>query len=73
VPEASIVREVEQNYLFVQTSDSTFERRDIITGSTTDNLIEVKEGIEAGEKIVTNGVFYLKSELKKEELAEDEH
>ena len=73
VPEESVVKEAEQNYLFVQTSDSTFERRDIVTGSTADNLIEVKEGIKEGEKIVSNGVFYLKSELKKDELGEDEH
>ena len=73
VPEESIVKEAEQNYLFVQTSDSTFERRDIVIGSTSNNLIEVKEGIKEGEKIVSSGVFYLKSELKKDELGEDEH
>jgi len=73
VPEQSVIKEAGQNYLFVQTSDSTFERRDIVTGSTADNLIEVKEGIKEGEKIVSNGVFYLKSELKKDELGEDEH
>jgi cobalt-zinc-cadmium efflux system membrane fusion protein len=73
VPEESVVKEAEQNYLFVQTSDSTFERRDILIGSTSDNLVEVKEGIKEGEKIVINGVFYLKSELKKDELGEDEH
>jgi cobalt-zinc-cadmium efflux system membrane fusion protein len=73
VPEEAVVKEAEQNYLFVQTSDSTFERRDILIGSTSDNLAEVKEGIKEGEKIVINGVFYLKSELKKDELGEDEH
>ena len=73
VPEESVVKEADQNYLFVQTSDSTFERRDIVIGSTADNLIEVKKGIKEGEKIVSNGVFYLKSELKKDELGEDEH
>jgi cobalt-zinc-cadmium efflux system membrane fusion protein len=73
VPEQSVIKEAGQNYLFVQTSDSTFERRDIVIGLTADNLIEVKEGIKEGEKIVSNGVFYLKSGLKKDELGEDEH
>lgn len=73
VPEESVFQESGQTYLFVQTSDSTFERRDIMIGSTSDNLIEVKEGIREGEIIVSNGVFYLKSELKKDELGEDEH
>jgi hypothetical protein len=44
-----------------------------VIGLTADNLIEVKEGIKEGEKIVSNGVFYLKSGLKKDELGEDEH
>lgn len=73
VPEESVVKEAGQSYLFIQTSDSTFERRDIITGTASGNMIEVKEGIREGEKIVTKGVFYLKSELKKDELEEDEH
>jgi len=73
VPEESVVKEAEQNYLFVQTSDSTFERRDVIVGSTLNNTVEIKEGIKEGEKIASSGVFYLKSELKKDELEEDEH
>jgi cobalt-zinc-cadmium efflux system membrane fusion protein len=73
VPEESIVKEAGQSYLFVQTSDTTFERRDVIAGTTSGNLIEIKEGVKEGEKVVTDGVFYLKSELKKDELAEDEH
>jgi cobalt-zinc-cadmium efflux system membrane fusion protein len=73
VPEESIVNEAGQNYLFIQTSDSTFKRRDVTTGITSENMIEIKDGIKEGEKVVTAGVFYLKSELKKDELAEDEH
>ena len=73
VPEESIVNEAGQNYLFIQTSDSTFERRDVTTGITSESMIEIKDGIKEGEKVVTAGVFYLKSELKKDELAEDEH
>ena len=45
----------------------------MIAGETSGNLIEIKNGVKEGEKVVTNGVFYLKSELKKDELAEDEH
>jgi cobalt-zinc-cadmium efflux system membrane fusion protein len=73
LPEEAIVKEAGRSYLFVQTSDTTFERRDVIAGETSGNLIEIKEGIKEGEKVVTDGVFYLKSELKKDELAEDEH
>ena len=73
LPEESIVREASESYLFIQTSDTTFERRDVITGIILDNTVEIKEGIKEGEIVVTEGVFYLKSELKKDELGEDEH
>ena len=73
VPEESVVREASESYLFVQTSDTTFERRDVTTGIISNNLVEIKEGIKTGEIVVIDGVFYLKSELKKDELGEDEH
>ncbi len=73
IPAEAVVKEAEQEYAFVQTSDSTFEQRKVITGSSVDNRIEIKEGLREGEKVVSKGVFYLKSELKKEEIEGDEH
>jgi cobalt-zinc-cadmium efflux system membrane fusion protein len=73
IPEESVVREASVSYLFVQTSDTTFERRDVAIGIISNNMVEIKDGINEGEIIVTEGVFYLKSELKKDELGEDEH
>jgi len=71
LPEESVVKETGQEYVFVQTSDSTFEKRIVFTGISVDNRIEIKEGLKEGEKVAVKGVFYLKSELKKDELAED--
>lgn len=73
IPEESVVKETGQEYVFVQTSDTTFEQRKVITGTSVDNRIEIKEGLKEGEKVASKGVFYLKSELKKEELEGDEH
>lgn len=73
IPEESVIKESEQEYVFVQTSDTTFEQRKVITGSSVDNRIEIKEGLKEGEKVASKGVFYLKSELKKEEIEGDEH
>ena len=67
----SVIKESGQEYVFVQTSDTTFEQRKVITGSSVDNRIEIKEGLKEGEKVASKGVFYLKSELKKDELEED--
>jgi cobalt-zinc-cadmium efflux system membrane fusion protein len=80
IPEESVIKEAGQEYVFVQTSDSTtpnggqaFDKRIVITGISVDNRLEIKEGLREGEKVVSKGVFYLKSELKKEEIAGDEH
>jgi cobalt-zinc-cadmium efflux system membrane fusion protein len=73
IPEESVIKESRQEYVFVKTSDTTFERRIVVCGISVDNMIEIKEGLREGEKVVSKGVFYLKSELKKEEIAGDEH
>jgi cobalt-zinc-cadmium efflux system membrane fusion protein len=71
IPDEAAIKETDQNYVFVQTSDSTFEKRIVIVGASVDNKIEIKEGLKEGEKIVSKGVFYLKSELKKDEIGGD--
>lgn len=73
IPEEALTKETGAAYVFVQTSDSTFEKRNVAFGATVDNMIEIKDGLREGEKIASKGVFYLKSELKKEELEGDEH
>ena len=68
IPVESIVKEAGEEYVFLQLNDTAFEQRKVITGVSSDDKIEVKEGLKEGEIIVSKGVFYLKSELKKEEL-----
>jgi cobalt-zinc-cadmium efflux system membrane fusion protein len=73
IPDESVVTESEKSYVFVQINDTSFEKRNIIVGGLYNNLFEVKKGLREGEKVVSKGVFYLKSELKKDELEGDEH
>lgn len=71
ISDEAVVKESGMEYVFVQISDTTFEQRKILTGTSFNNRIEIREGLKAGEKVVSKGVFYLKSELKKEELGGD--
>jgi cobalt-zinc-cadmium efflux system membrane fusion protein len=73
IPDEAVVKETGQEYVFVQTNDTTFEKRIVVAGTSSDKMIEIKEGLKEGETVVSKGVFYLKSELKKDELAGDEH
>lgn len=54
---------------------TVFKKVAVNTGISDDKYIEIfpLEELKAGDEIVTNGTFYLKSELKKEELGEHEH
>jgi cobalt-zinc-cadmium efflux system membrane fusion protein len=68
IPDEAVVKETRQDYVFVQTSDTTFEKRNVVTGTSTDTMIEIKEGLKEGDIVASKGVFYLKSDLKKDEL-----
>ncbi|MEG8990428.1 efflux RND transporter periplasmic adaptor subunit [Ignavibacteria bacterium 4148-Me] len=72
VPTDAIVKEGNESYVFVVENDSTFSRRNVETGIEFAGMREVVSGIKKGEKIVTKGVFFLKSELLKETFGEEE-
>jgi membrane fusion protein, heavy metal efflux system len=71
VPSESLIKENNKNFLFVAQNDTTFEMREVQLGILTEDAIEIISGIRSGEKIVSKGAFYLKSEMKKSELTEE--
>lgn len=73
VPVESIIKIENQDYIFVQKNDTTFEKRAVTLGMKQNDKVEIKQGLEVGEKYVVKGAFNLKSELMKESLEEDEH
>lgn len=73
VSSSAIMKEKNGAYVFVALNDTTFQRREIRVGKETKDYTEILDGLKAGEKVVTRGTFYLKSELSKETFMEDEH
>ena len=73
VPSTSIMKEKNGAYVFVAMNDTTFQRREIMVGKETKDFTEILDGLKSGEKVVTRGTFYLKSELSKESFMEDDH
>ncbi|MDT3740212.1 MAG: efflux RND transporter periplasmic adaptor subunit [Candidatus Kapabacteria bacterium] len=73
IPEEALVKEGDKFFVFIKTTDTTFEQRFVSIGSTSNNRIEIREGLKEGENVITEGVFYLNSEMKKEELEGHEH
>ncbi len=63
VPESAIATHELQTFVFIPLGDNLFQRRDVEIGERCGGWVEVRSGLTAGESIVTDGVFFLKSEL----------
>ena len=61
VPEAAIVREGDQAHVWVVRSDGVLVERSIRTGRSSGPLTEVRQGLAAGERIVTTGSLFIDS------------
>ena len=72
VREESLIKDGSEHYVFVALNDTTFEKREVVPGLVSGELVEVKTGVSRGEKVVTKGSFMLKSELKKDTFGEGE-
>ncbi len=72
LPTEAVETDGEISYVFVRTADTIFEQRVVVPGRSVGNRIEIKEGLKAGDCIVTQGVFYIKSEMKKGDLEGDD-
>ena len=68
VPESAIVRELNQDYIFISLGDNRFQRVPIELGPEVANLRPVIEGLTIDQRIVTAGAFHLDSERKLAEL-----
>jgi len=71
VPSSSIVEIDKVPTVFVATSKNVFEPRPIEPGRAGKATTEVRKGLRAGERVVSEGTLTLKAELQKSELAED--
>jgi len=72
VPVNAVQQIDNQSVVFVRMSDTRFERRDVRTGATADGRVEVTGALKAGEPVVSDGSFYLKTMLLRERIAADQ-
>src|ERR1700733_2847467 len=59
VPEEAIVREGDQARVWVVAQNNTLSLRSIHTGRSNDGMVEVLEGLKAGERGVTRGSLFI--------------
>jgi cobalt-zinc-cadmium efflux system membrane fusion protein len=59
VPREAVIYEADKARVWVARSDRTIEPRQIKTGETQGNLVQVLEGLRAGESVVTKGSLFI--------------
>jgi membrane fusion protein, heavy metal efflux system len=59
VPKQALIYEGDRVRLWVAGDDKTIELREVETGLTNGNLVEIRNSLKAGEKIVTKGSLFI--------------
>lgn len=72
IPDRAVQRVAAATVVFVPSGEGVFTRRQVTLGRQGDGWVEVREGLQEGELVVTEGSFTLKSELLKATLAGEE-
>lgn len=68
VPETAVVREANQDYVFIAESETQFQRVPVELGHVIEKVRPVLEGLSVGQTIVMDGAFHLDNERKLAEL-----
>jgi membrane fusion protein, heavy metal efflux system len=70
VPRAALQTMDGERVVFVRTP-SGFERRDVTTGRSDEQIVEITAGLSTGEEVAVNNTFLLKAELGKGQAGHD--
>ena len=73
VPSESVVRIKDDYFVFVEDGKGRFIPRKVVVGIEGEKMVEIKKGLHEGEKYVSKGAFFLKSEILKEEFSGEGH
>jgi cobalt-zinc-cadmium efflux system membrane fusion protein len=70
VPEAAIQIIEGKPTVFIEKAPGQFERRDVKLGAKAAGLVAVETGVKAGERVVVQGSFMVRTQMQKAELEE---
>lgn len=60
VPASAIVDDAGRPIVFVQREGETFDRRAVTLGPRTGDLVQIVEGVRAGDRVVTKGAYLVR-------------
>jgi len=61
VPQTALVEEGDETFVFVRVDEDEFRRQDVTVGRASGGMVEVVEGLEAGQQVAVAGLFALKT------------
>lgn len=68
VPRAAVQQVGSRTVVFVAQGPTRFELREVKMGESSTDYVEIKGGVQEGEKVVTQGSYALKSETLREQM-----
>ncbi|MBS0639855.1 MAG: efflux RND transporter periplasmic adaptor subunit [Proteobacteria bacterium] len=69
VPAAAVQQQGNETIIFVDEGNGRFKRQVVQVGARTRDFAAIVEGLQEGQRVVTNGAFALLSELEKSSFA----
>ena len=64
VPAAAVFLKGEKHYVFVQNSPGEFTRQEVTIGAEQAGRVLILNGLEAGQKVVTDGCIFLQQAME---------
>lgn len=68
VPRAAVLSDEGRTFVFVHKEGDYWIRRPVILGKRIGDMVEVRSGLAAGQRIVTDGSFLLKSDVLRKKM-----
>ena len=65
LPKEAVMEVGGQEFVFVQTADGKYVRRPVVTGVTSGDTVQIRQGMQVGERVVVKGALLLKGEQEK--------
>lgn len=64
IPEDAVINTGTKRIVYVDKGEGSFEPREITTGITAEGMVEVVQGLQAGEKVAGSATFLIDSEAR---------
>jgi cobalt-zinc-cadmium efflux system membrane fusion protein len=68
IPKVAVLSDQGRQFVFVHKEDDYWIRRPVITGPSFNHQVSIISGLTAGQKIIADGSFLLKSDVLREKM-----